>query len=160
MQVRFAFFFKSNARVFVAYVNNGKEPKNKKRRCFLNKKKKRILCISFFPSRSTTNDPCIIERQRLFDFGLRPETCIACAFHYLFRPNAAVERLYSETFRSLADKDILKIGLAIRVGDAVFGGSSNGDNNSNNKDNNKKQDNKAYLPRRSRQQELNGDSAS
>ena len=60
-------------------------------------------------------------RQKLFDFGLRPETCIACAFHYLFRPNAQVEELYGDTFRRLADNSILTIGIAVRVGDEVFG---------------------------------------
>lgn len=60
-------------------------------------------------------------RQKLFDFGLRPETCIACAFHYLFRPNAQVEELYGDTFRRLADSSVLKIGIAVRVGDQVFG---------------------------------------
>ena len=63
-------------------------------------------------------------RQWLLDFGLRPETCLACAFHHLFRPSAAVESLYGGTFRRLVDnKPILKIGIAVRVGDEVFGGS-------------------------------------
>jgi len=65
-------------------------------------------------------------RQKLFDFGLRPETCIACAFHYLFRPNAQVEELYGDTFRLLSDNSILKIGIAVRVGDEVFGGGDEG----------------------------------
>ena len=74
-------------------------------------------------------------RQRLFDFGLRPETCLACAFHYLFRPSAAVENLYGNTFRRLADnKPILKIGIAVRVGDEVFGGRDK-----------REQDDEAYL---------------
>ena len=46
-----------------------------------------------------------------------------------------MENLYGNTFRRLADnKPILKIGIAVRVGDEVFGGSDK-----------KEQDDEAYL---------------
>ena len=61
--------------------------------------------------------------DQLRAFGLRPDTGPACAFHYLFRPRREVMRAFAREFAALADGDVLKIGIHIRVGDRVFAGN-------------------------------------
>ena len=63
-------------------------------------------------------------KQGLVDAGLRPDTAIACAFSYLFRPRQEVKALYAEKWKIMADPSILKIGIQVRLGDRMFTGSN------------------------------------
>lgn len=68
------------------------------------------------------------SRQALMDMGLRPDTAIACAFSYLFRPRQEVKALYADTWKTMADPSILKIGIQIRLGDRMFMGNNTAPN--------------------------------
>ncbi|GAQ83628.1 hypothetical protein KFL_001550180 [Klebsormidium nitens] len=63
------------------------------------------------------------HRQQLLDWGLRPDTAFACAYHYLF---SLTDRISPEMKREISvlegAKDALKIGIMVRVGDHVFKG--------------------------------------
>lgn len=63
-------------------------------------------------------------RQALMDMGLRPDTAIACTFSYLFRPRQEVKALYADTWKTMADPSILKIGIQVRLGDRIFIGNN------------------------------------
>ena len=59
-------------------------------------------------------------KQALMDIGLRPDTAIACAFPYLFKPCQEVKAMYADAWKSMADPSILKIGIQVRLGDRSF----------------------------------------
>ena len=63
------------------------------------------------------------HREWLLNSGLRPDTGMACAFHYLFKPRPEVEQLMLDKYGTMLDHSILKIGIQIRVGDRSFQGN-------------------------------------
>ena len=57
----------------------------------------------------------------LYDMGLHPDTAFACAFEYLFEPNAAVKSEFRQSMDALMKPSkALKIGIKVRAGDDVF----------------------------------------
>ncbi|KAG5189463.1 hypothetical protein JKP88DRAFT_301886 [Tribonema minus] len=62
------------------------------------------------------------HKEQLYMMGLRPDTAFACAFHFLFRPNSAVEEAVKQEVERLSSTDdtVLKIAVQIRMGDSVF----------------------------------------
>ena len=62
-------------------------------------------------------------KQALMDLGLRPDTAIACAFPYLFKPRKEVKEMYEEKWNIMADQSVLKIGIQVRLGDHLFTGN-------------------------------------
>jgi hypothetical protein len=60
------------------------------------------------------------HKRTLLEYGLRPETAIACAFRFLFRPRDEVRDMFQPTWELMANPDALKIGIQIRLGDRVF----------------------------------------
>lgn len=63
------------------------------------------------------------ELKRL---GLRAESLARCAFHFLFTPNIATQRVMQPYLAALADPQALRIGIQIRVGDQVWGTDGSG----------------------------------
>jgi hypothetical protein len=61
------------------------------------------------------NHQCYFEEQ-----GLRPERMAACAFDFLFRPNAHTLLLMQPYLEALNQPGVMKIGINIRVGDSAF----------------------------------------
>jgi len=64
--------------------------------------------------------------RSLYRMGLRPDTAFGCAFNYLFEPHPEALKPYAEELRVLQDPGVLKIGIHIRIGDAVFSESKPG----------------------------------
>ncbi|KAG5185476.1 hypothetical protein JKP88DRAFT_254960 [Tribonema minus] len=78
-------------------------------------------------TRHIDDDPSLTQHleedyKQLLDMGLLPETAFACAFRFLFKPNAAVEKAMESQFRRLlkAPPEVLTIALQVRVGDNVL----------------------------------------
>lgn len=60
------------------------------------------------------------HKRQLFAWGLRPETAMGCAFHYLFKPTPSMMQNFGDQFATLTDPSTLKIGLHARLGDHGF----------------------------------------
>eukprot|EP00271_Cylindrocystis_brebissonii_P004218 TRINITY_DN15839_c0_g1_i2.p1 TRINITY_DN15839_c0_g1~~TRINITY_DN15839_c0_g1_i2.p1 ORF type:complete len:504 (-),score=25.03 TRINITY_DN15839_c0_g1_i2:420-1931(-) len=60
------------------------------------------------------------HRRQLDKWGLRQDTAFACAFDFLFRPNAAVRSRVADELAQLSEPDTLKIGVNVRTGDRSF----------------------------------------
>mmetsp|Transcript_12281 Transcript_12281/g.21751 ORF Transcript_12281/g.21751 Transcript_12281/m.21751 type:complete len:416 (-) Transcript_12281:21-1268(-) len=59
----------------------------------------------------------------LLKYGLRPDTCFACIFKFLFEPKPEVAEAALSVLSHLhVNEHALKIGIHIRVGDSVFQG--------------------------------------
>ena len=61
-----------------------------------------------------------IMRSVFEQLGVRPETAFADAWHYLFSPSPAVVQRFQPVWDALADLQVIKISINIRVGDDVF----------------------------------------
>lgn len=65
--------------------------------------------------------------KHLHAIGLTPPTAFACAFTYLFKPNAAVMSIARPLIDQLMDSDVLKIGIQVRTGDHMITSNSSVD---------------------------------
>lgn len=65
-----------------------------------------------------------VHKRALMETGLRPDTAVACAFRFLFRPRPEVRDMFQSTWDALTDPAALTIGIQIRVGDNVLKGGN------------------------------------
>ena len=62
-------------------------------------------------------------KQVFWDFGVPPQDAFMCGFFFMCSPVAAIEQYYQKYWDALQEHGVLKIGIQIRVGDAVFQGA-------------------------------------
>jgi len=59
-------------------------------------------------------------KEMLRAWGMRPETAFGCALNYLLDLPDEVKEHYSDALQALQDREVLKIGVQIRTGDATL----------------------------------------
>jgi hypothetical protein len=64
-------------------------------------------------------------QKKIKSFNLNPATAFRSFFDFLFKPNSDTWSLIEPYKDILSNDDLLKIGIAIRVGDSVFQGDEN-----------------------------------
>lgn len=62
------------------------------------------------------------HKQQFWSYGLTPETAFMCGFFYICSPNAAVTNSKIHLWDTLNIPNILRIGIAVRVGDRILSG--------------------------------------
>ncbi|GBG00487.1 hypothetical protein Rsub_13306 [Raphidocelis subcapitata] len=62
------------------------------------------------------------HRATFWEFGISPANAFMCGFFFLCSPNAAVVKSYSSFWEQLSEPGVLKIGIQVRLGDAVLHG--------------------------------------
>jgi hypothetical protein len=60
------------------------------------------------------------HKGQLWDMGVPPQDAFMCGFFALCSPVAAIARYYARFWEPLREPGVLKIGIQIRLGDAVF----------------------------------------